>query len=161
MDFVSGACPSLQFVPPINPYYSLDFLLDPMSEDLVLQPDGTFAMATGAIKLTQDIKLFLLSPVGTSIQDSKWGNAALTLIGSAPLSLNAVTSSIRGALFSLQRYKQQEQQTRGYPLEGTELISSIVAANITQVQGNANAFNVQIDAIDGASGSQNINIVLS
>lgn len=159
---VSGVCPPLKLVNILQaPYYSLDFLLDPVLNDLVIQPDGSYGMATSSIKLTQDIKLFLLSPVGTSIQDPTWGDPVVNLIGQAPFDFKTVSSIVYGALTTLQNNKQQEQQRRGFPLEGTELIGSILQVHIEQVTNSAEAFNVQISLLDGTSGLQNINTTLS
>lgn len=130
-------------------YTSIDLLLD-SSDDIVIMPDGTLGNVSGSLKLAQDIKLFLLSPLGSAILDPAWGNSAINLIGTAPLHNLAVEASIQGALQNLKRFKDNEEVSRGYPLEGSELISEIREVTLT-VSDNADVYVAVITVSDKTS----------
>ena len=143
-----------------NSYVSIDFWLDE-TEDLFFFADGAIASISGYLKLQQDIKLFLLSPQGTSLLDSTWGNPVLSLIGSAPFSSQLMPTTVRTALNLLKTFKDNESKLRGFPLEGSELIKEIIGINIVPLDQTQNKFNVFIEVLNGIDQSVQLSIGLS
>lgn len=137
-----------------NAYVSIDLGLDPNSGDLVINADGTINNVSGTLKLIQDIKLFLLSPLRTSIIDPTWGNPVLADIGQAPMNETSIEQQMQGAIASLKNFKDNEQKLRGFPLEGSELIGVVNGVNVTSDgQGH---YQVYIVLTDGEQNEQSV-----
>lgn len=141
-----------------NPYTSIDLALD-QNNDLIILPNGYLDVVTGNLKLQQDIRLFLLSPQGSCIADSRWGNAAVNLIGQAPATVSVLESAINGSLLTLKNFKDQEEISRGYPLENSELIASIQDVSITSQDGMS--WNVVVTVFDKNHSPSTYNIALN
>jgi len=129
-----------------NSFTSIDLALDG-NNDLVVLPNGYLGIVTGSLKLQQDCRIFLQSPKGSCIIDSGWGNAALNLLGQAPMSPATLRAAVHGALTTLKYYKDQEETSRGYPLENSELISSIQDVSVTPAPDNV-TWNVVVTVFD-------------
>lgn len=125
----------------IIPYVSIDLGLSPLG-DFQLDPIGNLETATGNQKLTQDIKLFLLSPLGTSLMDSSWGNQVISMIGKAESAKGQVASAVSQALTALQTFKNIERTQR--PIEASELIDAILNVEILSEDSTDNVVSIVI-----------------
>jgi len=139
---VSGQSYSLgAYNPGIVPYISIDLGLT-VNGDFQLDPVGNLQALTGNAKLEQDIKLFLLSPRGTSLMDPNWGNPVISLLATAESFQGQIEQAIGQALVALQTYKNAEKTKR--PLEASELINSIVNVNVAPETDTSNNIAVTI-----------------
>ena len=138
---VAGNYPLGAYNSEIIPYVSIDLGLAP-SGDFQLDPIGNLETATGNQKLIQDIKLFLLSPLGTSLMDSTWGNQVISMIGTSESRKGQLASAVSQALTALIAFKNIEKTRR--PLEASELIDSILNVEIIPESETDNTVSIII-----------------
>lgn len=131
------------FNPNVSGFVSLDLAL--LNKDIYLSPSGDLETVTGNQKLKQDIMLFLLSPVGSSIANPNWGNKSLSLLGEAISYQGQVEQLISSSIQDLQQFKANEQVLRKQLLEASELISSVQNISISSTSPTDNSIQVVID----------------
>lgn len=127
--------------PNVTSAISIDLALTAFG-DFFFDPSGNLNNVSGNQKLIQDVMLFLLSPVGSSIIDANWGNPVLSLMGTAETRPGQLEELVKASVSILKQYKDREQQTRH--TEASELIASINDVIINQVGQTGNAFEIEI-----------------
>jgi len=111
--------------------------------DIHFDPTGQSVLASGDIKLQQEILKVMLDEKYSNLFHPNWGSEVTTLVGSKMLSNNAakVELMIRNALEYLQSIQVDEYATNGN-LSINEIINKILYINIKQVDTTSYFVNV-------------------